>query len=351
MLGTTSRGLLIAIVSWCVLGCAAGSREPPSVARPEVAAASAAISPLARVAPAPITAANVERVKLRWQALPGGFARGVTVHRGLGRVAFSSDSETHLYQLQNGAPAGTFTPSGDVVRSGLFFYDSALLVVCRDGVERYDVAKARQLARLKVHESHITAATLSGSRLALAHRDGVIRIHDLAASDLKVVEVVVPGPPIDVKSLALDADGQRIAVAWVQGSIWWWQLAEPAVYHRLVRHESESDSLAFAANGLLAEEGRPGYTTLWRLGGKEAERRQIGELRNGDWIKRLWFTRDSEWLVRGGSDGLELAEVGGPKRLVLESSGQVEDIGMDETGSVIVSGDRVGRLLVFGAAH
>ena len=42
-----------------------------------------------------------------------------------------------------------------------------------------------------------------------------------------VVEIPVPGPPIDVKSLALSPDGSIIAVAWIQGSIWWWRTAEP----------------------------------------------------------------------------------------------------------------------------
>src|SRR5690554_4416571 len=99
MFGTTSRCLFVATITGGMLGCAATFREARQTERPEVAAASTALSPLARVAPAAITAANVERVKLHWQALPGGFARGVAVHRGLARVAFSSDSETHLYQL------------------------------------------------------------------------------------------------------------------------------------------------------------------------------------------------------------------------------------------------------------
>ena len=116
--------------------------------------------------------------------------------------------------------------------------------------------------------------------------------------------------------------------------------------HKLVRHESESDSVAFAPNGLFAEEGRAGFTTLWKMA-LDAPPTQTHEVRNGAWIKRLLFTQDGEWLVRGGSDGLDLAEVGGPKRLVLDTAGQVEDVAMDEQNSVIVTGDRVGRLMVF----
>src|SRR5690606_11362290 len=96
-----------------------------------------------------------------------------------------------------------------------------------------------------------------------------------------------------------------------------------------------------------AEEGRAGFTTVWKFEAKQGAQK-FAALKNGDWIKRLLFTKDSRWLVRGGSDGLELAEVSGPRRHVLDAAGRVEDVAMDELGSIIASGDRVGRLMVFG---
>ena len=39
---------------------------------------------------------------------------------------------------------------------------------------------------------------------------------------------------------------------------------------------------------------------------------------------------------------------GAAKRVVLDSAGQVEDVALDETGSLIASGDRQGRLMLFG---
>src|SRR5690606_36008371 len=151
---------------------------------------------------------------------------------------------------------------------------------------------------------------------------------------------------IDVKSLALDSERERLAVAWVQGSIWWWKLSAPTVFHKLVRNENESDSLAFAPDGTLAEEGRPGLTTLWRLDA-EGDAEQRSEIGNGAWLSQFLFTRGSSWLVRGGSDGVDLAEVNGSRRLVLDTAGQVEDIAMDESGALIASGDRAGRLMLF----
>ncbi len=334
------RGSLALLVPWLAsLGCAASrtSADAPL----EVAALGQA--PLARVSPPPIGARTAETVKLRWEALPGGFARAVAVTSSLGRVVYSSDRGTTVFDARTGKATGELDTCDDVVRGSLFFQAGKLVVVCRGGVEFHSLADSKKLGKLETNSAPITAAASAGSRLALAHRDGVVRVHDLSSS--KLVEVVVPGPPIDVKSLALDAAAERLAVAWVQGSIWWWQLSEPTVFHKLVRHENESDSIAFAPDGVFAEEGRQGFTTLWRIAAGGAE--QGAAIENGAWVKRFLFTRDSSWLVRGGSDGLDLAEVNGSRRLVLDTAGQVEDIAMDESGALIASGDRAGRLMLF----
>lgn len=341
----TFRRRLTLLVPWLAsLGCAAS--KTPADAPLEVAAIGPA--PLGRVSPQPIGARTAETVKLRWEAVPGGFARAIAVTSALGRVVYNSERGTTVFDVRTGKVTGELDTCDDVVRGSLFFHASKLLVVCREGVELYSVTESKQLGKLETNSAPITAAAAAGSQLALAHRDGVVRVHDLSTS--KLVEIVVPGPPIDVKSLALDAAAERLAVAWVQGSIWWWKLSEPTAFHKLVRHENESDSIAFAPDGTFAEEGRQGFTTLWRFGaGGDAEQR--AEIENGAWVKRFLFTRDSSWLVRGGSDGLDLAEVNGSvngsRRLVLDTAGQVEDVAMDESGALIASGDRAGRLMLF----
>ncbi len=145
-----------------------------------------------------------------------------------------------------------------------------------------------------------------------------------------------------MKSLALTKDGKRLAVAWVQGSIWWWDVVDPATPHTLVRHERESDALAFSGDGaLFAEEGTELFTTVWSFAATPVAR---GALKNGAWIKRLLFTRDASWLVRGGSDGLELAEIDGPRRVALDTRDAVEDAAFDEQGASLGAIDRSGRL-------
>jgi len=332
--------LLLALAG---IGIACAARQPPAAARPEAGAARTRANGTPAPRPLVISSRNSDRVKQRWEATPGGAGNAVAVSRALDRVAYSNGQGTLLYALGSGKPVDTgLTTCNPVVRGGLAFSDRRLVVVCEGAVKLRD---ATEPARdLPIAPTPVTAAALAGDRLALAHRDGVVRIYPLAGG--APVEIPVPGPPIDVKSLALTADGARLAVAWVQGSIWWWDTAAPAAPHDLVRHDRESDTLCFSRDGaLLAEEGESFYTTVWSdlVGTPTAKAR----LRNGSWVKRLLFTHDGAWLVRGGSDGLELAEIAGPKRVVLDDRGSVEDVAMSEDGAVLAAADREGRLTVW----
>jgi WD40 repeat protein len=249
-----------------------------------------------------------------------------------------------LFDLSTGKGGKRLDTCFDVVRSGVFFHQGELFIVCATGIDRYDVAHGKRLAALAAHESAITAATLVGDKLAVGHHDGVLRIYDLAGGE--PIEIPVPGPPVDVKSMALSPDGKILAVAWVQGSIWWWRTDQVGTFQRLVRHDNESDTVAFSGDGgLFAEEGKSHFTTIWSVG---EQPRALGEVKNGAWVKRILFLRGASWIARGGSDGLELAEVRGPKRIVLDTAGKVEDISLDEHGSVLAAVDRMGRLTLWG---
>jgi hypothetical protein len=329
----------VALLVWA---CGASNVPAPAAAQPRRPGPASLRSPATLGAPrrpGAIGAANVTRVKKLWEVAAGGRGRAVAVSRKLQRVAFSSGSPIRLYAFHSGKQVGSTATCPDVIRGGLGFVDDKLLVVCESDVRLYERGKP-SAPTVKVSSAKITAAAIAWPRLALGHHDGVVRVYGLDGSP--TVEIPVPGPPIDVKSLALTQDGTRVAVAWVQGSIWWWELSNPQSYHKLVRHERESDTVAFSSDGsLLAEEGRSFFTTVWEFGASPAERAQI---RNGSWVKRILFTRDSKWLVRGGSDGLELAEIDGPRRVALDTRGSVEDVAVDEYASALAAVDRDGRL-------
>ena len=327
---TTGHSALV--VTALALACGA-SPAPPAAAqekRPQ--------RPSARALT--IGAGTAHRVKRRWEVAAGGYARAVAIDRRLARVAFASRDGVSVHDLNSGKRLGGGRWCKETVHTGLGFVGDQLVVVCAEGLVSLDARTLKRRASPKLPSAAITAAAFSGKRLALGQRDGVVRIVDFSGGAMR--EVPVPGPPIDVKSLALSRNGERLAVAWVQGSVWWWDTKTPRESHRVVRHDRESDALAFNKDAtLLAEEGARHQTTLWHL---REQPKLSAKVKNGDWVKQIRFTRDDRWLVRGGSDGLELAEVGGAKRVVLDARGNVEDVALGERGEFLVAADRDGRL-------
>lgn len=319
-----------------LLGCAAAKPTASNASTPSVESAGKSAQPVALA----IDGSHPERIRLRWQEEIGGRGVAVAVERASARVAAVVEgSPVKLYDYWSGKSAGVSATCTDVLRGGIYLLRGRLIVVCSSGLEQYQVKGMKELPSPKLAESRGTAATLAWPWLAVGHHDGVIRLYNLQNDER--VEIAVPGPPIDVKSLALSKDGSTLAVAWVQGSIWWWKVAEPTVPHPLTRYESESDALTFDSTGQwLAEEGEKALTSVWSFDGEPARRYQR---KHGAWIKRMHFTRDSKWLVRGGSHGVDLVEVAGEHSLSL-SAGLVEDVALDPDQTSVAAVDRKGRL-------
>jgi WD40 repeat protein len=336
---SVSRALIgIALLA---LACGAQTGTSPAAAQPKPQGKKRAAP--AR-APTPIGAASADRVKRLWEAAAGGRARAVALDRALGSVAFASEEGVRSYELATGRRQATAKPCSEILHRGMAYVDGKLLVACDASIELLEPKQLSKLAPLATHASKITAVSVAFPRVAAGHRDGVVRIYSLDGS--ATIEIRVPGPPIDVKSLALTRDGSRIAVAWTQGSIWWWDTLKPDVPHDLVRHDSESDALAWSRDGtLLAEEGARNQTTIWSFRAGAAQ--QTAKLKNGAWVKDFWFSEDGKWLARAGSEGLELAEIAGPRRVALDTRAAVEDIALDERGSLLAAADRDGRLTVW----
>ncbi len=322
------------------LACAAVT-PPTAAAKPAPVPA----RPLKPAAPPRLSEASVARVKLWWDAAVGGKGRAVTLSRRHRRVATATGDGVQLFELETGKPVAALRTCPEVLRAGLHAEGEQLLVVCERAVQRWSLKTGKSLAPVEVADARVTAAAFARGRVALAQDDGVIRVHELLSGAVATIEV--PGPPIDVKSLALTPDGARVVVAWVQGSIWWWSVAAPTEPHALVRYPSESDTLGLSDDGaILAEEGKANTTTLWSFGETP---RKLQELRGGAWLKRLLFTPDGKWLVRGGSDGLELTELAGNRRYLLEPKALVEDVAFDETQSYLAAVDRAGKLGLWAA--
>jgi hypothetical protein len=327
----------LAGIAAIALACGGVAQVPPAEARPRAAPAAKKPAPRRAVA---IDARTVDRIALRWESAVGGFGKAVAVHGGLGRVFVVTDREAAVHGAATGERLAALPACKDVLRGGLSVSGTDLLIACEGTLVRLGASSLARGAAPKIAPAPATAVAFAPGRVALGHRDGVIRIYDLDGGATR--EIAVPGPPVDVKSLAMTPDASLVAVAWVQGSVWWWRTNDPGTPHDLVRHASESDALAFGATGpLLAEEGDREHTTVWRLG-DGAER--AARIRNGDWVKRIHFLAQDRWLARGGSDGLELAELAGPRRVALDTSAAVEDVALDERATGMAAVDRKGRL-------
>ncbi len=337
----------LALAGWLAAACAATVREPPASAEPlrhRGAAAAGSASAVGHDLRKTIAADSAERVARLWEVAAGGSGRAVAVNRGAKLVAYSSGSTVRLHELGSGALLWELSLGSEILRGGLGFRNGKLYVACVSKVAAIDSRTRKPTAGLDVASAPMTAVAFQGEWLAAGHTDGVVRIYSLVGGETR--EIPVPGPPIDVKSLALTPDGRRVAVAWVQGSIWWWNVAEPGSPTPLVRYLHESDALAFSNDGqLLAEEGEEQQTTLWSFGDRPTK---LMALRQGAWVKRILMTRDRKWLVRAGSDGLELAEIAGPRRIELDARAPVEDAAFDEETSLIAAADRAGRLILYG---
>ncbi|MEZ4372959.1 MAG: WD40 repeat domain-containing protein [Polyangiaceae bacterium] len=317
-------------------GCATATPAPHEASTPNIESAGKSAQPVALA----LDGAHPERIKLRWQEDIGGRGVAVAVERKSARVAAAVEgSPVKLYDYWSGKSAGVSATCTDVLRGGVYLLDGKLIVVCANRLEQYQVQGMKELPAPDLADSRATAVTLAWPWLAVGHHDGVIRLYNL--KDDKRLEIAVPGPPIDVKSLALSKDGSTLAVAWVQGSIWWWKVAEPELPHPLTRYESESDALTFDSTGQwLAEEGEKALTSIWSFEGEPNRRYQR---KHGAWIKRMYFTRDGKWLLRGGSHGVDLVEVAGEHALSL-TAGLVEDVALDPDQTSVAAVDRKGRL-------
>ena len=133
--------------------------------------------------------------------------------RALGRAAISASGDTQLFDLATGVRAGKTTEGcSRVLHHGLGFGGGNLVIACEDKLEVLDATALTKVKSVRIEPSKVQAASVSWPRVALAHEDGVIRIYSLDGAAER--QIAVPGPPIEVTSLALSRDGERVAVGW-----------------------------------------------------------------------------------------------------------------------------------------
>ena len=315
-------------------------------ASPSRAATSASATVSTKKRPVPLTAANAGKTARLWRAEGGSWGHAIAVSRALGRVAVSGGSETQLFELATGNPAGKISEGcGRVLHRGLGFGGGNLVLACEDKLDVIDAASRTKIKSVRIEPSKVQACAIAWPRVALAHEDGVIRIYSLDGAAER--QVPVPGPPIEVTSLALSRDGERVAVGWTQGSVWWFETQKPSEPHKVAKGSSHVSAVAWSHDGALLAEGSPSFhVAVWKTGPPSAN---VGTFKVGSWTNGLAFTQDGTWLFHGGSDGFAVGEVGGTAAHELAGHADaIEDVAIDEAGIHVVTTDRDGHVDAWG---
>jgi hypothetical protein len=321
---------------------AASAQSPPPASRPAPTAAKVAAKPK----PVPITGANVSKVERLWRAAGGSWGHAVAASHALGRAVISASSEAQVFELATGKPIGKVTEGcGRVLRHGMGFGGGNLVLACENRLDVIDGTTLAKVKTIRIEPSKVWAVSVAWPRVALAHEDSVIRIYSLDGAPER--QLPIPGPPVEVTSLSLSRDGERIAVGWTQGSVWWWDVQKPNEPHKVAKGNSHVSAVTWNRDATLLAEESPSFTVAaWRVGPPQVS---LATFKVGSWTNGTAFLADSSWLFYGGSDGLSVGEIGGSGvKQVASRDDSVEDLAMDEDGMFLLATDRSGNLDAYG---
>lgn len=234
-----------------------------------------------------------------------------------------SDHAVHLWSLRRRQRVRDFRGHLDAVNSLAFSSDGRRLVSgSADGTARvWEVAPASGRDDALPHASLVNAAVFLGDGARLATADAnvdTLRLWHLASeTELTNYHAQIKG----VWTLASSPDAQAIAIAGVDGSLRWWDVAEWKSGAFLPHaHPEGIESLALAPDGrTLASAGRDGTVRLWAAGtlaalgtlpGRHAALRAVAFAPKGPWLACagrdrqiiLWRFPTDEVLSLAGHD-------------------------------------------------
>jgi WD40 repeat protein/tetratricopeptide (TPR) repeat protein/tRNA A-37 threonylcarbamoyl transferase component Bud32 len=137
-----------------------------------------------------------------------------------------------------------------------------------------------------------------GTLLAAGGDFGDVRVWDTATG--KLLFSVHDGPLMHVTRTAFSPEGDRLAVAWAEGTVMLREVPSGKALWRWRAHRGSTEALAFSPDGdRLATGSQDLSIRLWDLTAFE----QVGVLRGHTGsVQSLEFTPDGKGLVSGGSD-------------------------------------------------
>ena len=155
-----------------------------------------------------------------------------------------------------------------------------------------------------------------------------------------------------VRSLAIDATGNRLAVGAFDGSIYVWDLQRPkAVPPPIAAHTAATSALAFDPRGRLLSGGLDGRIRIW-----ERELTGPGKLVRENPAQRilaLAVSRDGNTLAAASDGGglllWDLRDLSRPER-TLDGDRRVSAVAFSDDGRLVVAGTQDGRISCWDVA-
>jgi WD40 repeat protein len=224
------------------------------------------------------------------------------------RVAYCENtSQVELFDLKSGQALTLGT--GNPQPSSAFSPDGSRLATSGYGTEArvWDAATGQLLLRLdagRVEGGLRAVFSPDGRTIAVGNRNSVTRLFD-AATGRMLHEL----PKASSQELHFDPSGNRLAVAYVDGSIGLWEVATGQLLAMQASGCEEVYTLDWSPDGsLLASGGLNGPISLWDL-----DLEKLHSLAAPEWVVSVKFSPDGSRLITGGGSRAK----GGPRSVVV----------------------------------
>jgi WD40 repeat protein len=152
--------------------------------------------------------------------------------------------------------------------------------------------------------------SMGGRRVVTLSRDGRVAVSETTSG-----EVYRQGRFAGAEVVALDRDGERVALGYIDGRIEVWAVADSRLVARLPAHHKEVTALVISPDGRqLASGGADGWARRWDVD----TRQQLDEANHQYKVTKVFFSPDQRFLFTGGENGdAQLWDLGQGRRIAL----------------------------------
>jgi WD40 repeat protein/serine/threonine protein kinase len=258
------------------------------------------------------------------------------------------DAETHQPIRLTGHTGGVwsvvYSPDGKTLASA---GDDGQIIL-------WDVASQTALKTLGTFDTSVFALAFSpdGGRLASAHGDNQIRIWDLGTGE---VSQTLLGHTDWVFTVAFSPDGKSLASGGRDAAIMLWDLStnsEITPLQTITGHANWVLDVAYSPDGtVLASGGADNTLRLWDAQTGESLGQPITD--HTDWVRSIAYSRDGSLMATGSRDDLIIIrDPATGQRLpdlppLKGHSEEVYEVAFSPDGVHLVSGDEIGKVLVW----